>query len=94
MPALGILIYYCGILIENTKRNLFIGIRTPWTLRSESVWEKTNKIGGKLLKIAGVITFAGIFFEKYALFFIFVPIISVTFYTIIYSYLEYQKEVK
>ena len=94
MPALGILVYYCGILTENTKRNWFIGIRTPWTLRSEKVWERTHKIGGKLFKISGLIAFVGMFFEKYALFFILFPIILLVAYTILYSYLEYQKEAK
>lgn len=94
IPALGILFYYCGILLENAKRNWFIGIRTPWTLSNEKVWDKTHKIGGKLFKITGIIALFGIFFQDYALFFIFVPVISVAFYTIFYSYFEYQKEVK
>jgi uncharacterized membrane protein len=91
-PALGILFYYCGVLIQNTKRNWFIGIRTPWTLSSERVWEKTHSIGGKLFKIAGIIAFLGILFRNYSLFFVLVPIILVAIYTVIYSYLEYQKE--
>jgi uncharacterized membrane protein len=52
IPALGILFYYCGILVENAKRNWFIGIRTPWTLSSETVWDKThrsNRLSGSLL---------------------------------------------
>ena len=92
--GIGILFFYIGILCENAKRNWFIGIRTPWTLSSERVWEKTHKIGGKLFKIAGVIAFFGVFFQSYALFFILVPVISVAAYTIIYSYFEYQKEVE
>ena len=93
-PAFGILFYYCGILTENAKRNWFIGIRTPWTLSNDVVWEKTHKIGGKLFKAAGVVAFIGIFFQNYALFFILVPVISVAVYTIIYSYVKYQKEMK
>ena len=94
VPALGILFYYCGILVENAKRNWFIGIRTPWTLSNEKVWEKTHKIGGKLFKLAGIIAFLGIIFPSCAIFFILIPIILVAVYTIIYSYLEYQKEIK
>jgi len=90
----GILFFYLGILCENTKRNWSIGIRTPWTLSNDVVWDKTHKIGGKLFKIAGVIAFFGIFFQSYAIFFILVPAILVAIYTIIYSYLEYQKEAK
>ena len=94
IPALAVLFYYCGILLEKAKRNWFIGIRTPWTLSNDMVWEKTHKIGGKLFKIAGIVTILGIFFQKYILFFIFVPIILVVVYTTIYSYTEYQKEIK
>jgi uncharacterized membrane protein len=91
IPALGILFYYCGILIENAKRNWFIGIRTPWTMSSEEVWDKTHRIGGRLFKIAGVITFLGILFSKYTFFFTIIPVSLVTIYTVIYSYFEYQK---
>ena len=93
-PAFGILFYYCGILTENAKRNWFIGIRTPWTLSNDVVWDKTHKIGGKLFKIAGAVALFGIFFQKYTLFFILAPVILVAAYTIIYSYFEYQKEIK
>lgn len=92
--GLGLLFFYTGILCENSKRNWFIGIRTPWTLSSERVWEKTHKIGGKLFKIAGVVAFIGIFFRSYAVYFVLVPVLSIAAYTIVYSYFEYQKEIK
>lgn len=88
----GILFYYLGILCENVKRNWFIGIKTPWTLSSDKVWEKTHKVGGKLFKIAGIIAFAGALFQNYAFLFILVPAIFVAVYTIFYSYFEYKKE--
>lgn len=94
VPALGILFYYCGVLIKNAKRNWFIGIRTPWTLSSENVWDKTHKIGGKLFKIAGIIAVLGVLFQSQALLFVLVPVILTALYTIIYSYFEYQKEKK
>ncbi|MGB6680873.1 MAG: SdpI family protein [Candidatus Bathyarchaeia archaeon] len=94
MPALGFFFYYAGILTENAKMNWFIGIRTPWTLSNEDVWDKTHKIGGKLFKITGLITFSGTFFSKYAIFFILVPILSVVAFTVIYSYFEYQKTIE
>ncbi|HBY57733.1 MAG TPA: hypothetical protein DEG96_07750 [Candidatus Atribacteria bacterium] len=55
---------------------------------------KTHKIGGKLFKIAGVIALLGVFFQNYAFFFIIIPVIAVSAYTIIYSYVEYQREMK
>jgi len=93
-PALGILFYYCGVLVENAKRNWFIGIRTPWTLSSDKVWEKTHKIGGRLFKVTGVVALLGVLLPDYAIFFVLVPILLVAAYTIVYSYFEYQKETR
>jgi len=93
-PALAILFYFTGILIENAKRNWFIGIRTPWTMSSDKVWDKTHKIGGKLFKIAGLLALIAVFLDTYAIFVIVVPVIIVSIYTIVYSYFEYQKETR
>jgi len=90
-PAIGAVFYSSGILIEKVKKNWFIGIRTPWTLSSDVVWDKTHKFGGKLFKVAGLITFLGILEEKIAVFFILGPIMVVAVYLIVYSYLEYKK---
>jgi len=93
IPVLGILFYYVGILVENAKRNWFIGIRTPWTLSSDVVWDKTHKIGGKLFKLAGVVALLGIVFPRHAIFFVIIPVISIAVYTLIYSYFEYQRKI-
>lgn len=53
VPAIGVLFFYIGTILKHTKRNWFVGIRTPWTLSSDAVWEKTHKLGGKLFKIVG-----------------------------------------
>ena len=90
-PALFVLFYYMGILVENAKRNWFIGIRTPWTLSSEKVWNKTHKLGGKLFRIAGVIILLGIMFPEYSFWFVLIPVIAFSIYVVIYSYFEYQK---
>lgn len=91
-PAFSILFYYIGIFTENAKRNWFIGIRTPWTLSNEKVWDKTHKIGGKLFKIAGLIALLSVFFPDFALFFVLIPVILISAYTIVYSYLEFKKQ--
>jgi len=90
----GILFFYCGILCENAKRNWFIGIRTPWTLSSERVWEKTHKVGGRLFKACGIISIAGLLFPSHATYFILIPIIFAAAFLIVFSYLEYQKEIR
>lgn len=88
----GALFFYAGILLENAKSNWFIGIRTPWTLSSEKVWEKTHRIASKLFKISGVIAVVGVLFRDYSIFFVLIPIFLTTIYSTVYSYLEYKKE--
>lgn len=92
--GLGLLFFYIGVLCENAKRNWFIGIRTPWTLSSEVVWGKTHKFAGKLFKIAGAVALTGVFFGRYAFLFILIPVALISVYTIIYSYIEFQRETK
>ncbi|KYK26050.1 hypothetical protein AYK26_01220 [Euryarchaeota archaeon SM23-78] len=94
VPALGLLFFYIGILLQKAKRNWFIGIRTPWTLSSDQVWDKTHKLGANLFKIAGVVAIIGIFFPKYSIWFVLIPVLAFAFYLIVYSYFEYQKEKK
>lgn len=94
IPAIGALFYCIGVMVENAKRNWFIGIRTPWTLSSDRVWKNTHKIGGKMFKAAGVIAVLGIFLGEYAFYAMIIPVIFVSIYTIVYSYFDYQKEVK
>jgi uncharacterized membrane protein len=91
-PAIGILFFYAGVLIEKSKRNWFIGIRTPWTLSSESVWDKTHKLGGKLFKISGVIAMLGFIFPGFAFELMIFPAILFSIWTIVYSYFEFKKE--
>lgn len=95
LPAgVGLLFYYIGVLMENAERNWFIGIRTPWTLSSDRVWRKTNRLGGRLFRIAGIVAVLGAFFPELALFFILGPALFIAGFTAVYSYLEYQKELK
>ncbi|NYZ76140.1 SdpI family protein [Candidatus Micrarchaeota archaeon] len=92
VPAFAVLLYYSGVLTENSKRNWFIGIQTPWTMSSDKVWNKTNKFCGKLSKATAIIALLGIFFPYYAVLIIAIPVIVLAVYSVIYSYIEYQRE--
>lgn len=94
IPALAIIFFYAGVLMQKAERNWFIGIRTPWTLSSDKVWEKTHKLGSVLFKIAAVVSLIGMFFSDCAFWFVLIPALVFSFYTFIYSYLVYRKENK
>lgn len=92
VPAMALFFYLIGELIGKAKRNWFVGIRTPWTLSNDIVWDKTHRLGAKLFKAAAVIALLGLFFRGQAAFLIvIVPIVAIAIYTIIYSYLEHRK---
>jgi uncharacterized membrane protein len=94
MPAFSVLFYYMGVMVSKAKRNYFIGIRTPWTLNSDTIWDKTHKLGGKLFKIAAIITLLGVLLGQYAIWFMLVPVSLVAIITVVYSYLVFRKEAK
>ena len=95
LPAIGILFFFVGYLLRKAKRNFFIGIRTPWTLSSDRVWDETHRIGSVLFMISGALAFVGSLFGGITAFwFLFAPIIGATLITLVYSYVLYQREVK
>jgi uncharacterized membrane protein len=46
-----------GNYLQAIRPNYFLGIRTPWTLESESVWRKTHQLAGKVWMIGGILIF-------------------------------------
>ncbi len=95
LPALGILFFFVGYMLRKAKRNFFIGIRTPWTLSSDRVWDETHRLGSVLFMISGALAFIGSFLGGMTAFwFLFAPLMISTLITLVYSYLLYQREVK
>lgn len=91
MPVLlGGLFFYLGDLLGKVKRNWFIGIRTPWTMSSDVVWDKTHKVGGKLFKAAGVVSVLSVFFPAYAFWVVIGSVILAALASIVYSYLAFS----
>jgi len=91
-PAIGFLIFYMGLLLGKAHRNYFIGIRTPWTLNSDTVWNKTHRLGSKLFEVAGAITLLGIFFPRYAVYILLITILGAASITTVYSYFAFRQE--
>jgi uncharacterized membrane protein len=95
LPAFGALFFFIGYMFKQAKRNFFIGIRTPWTLSSDSVWDKTHQLGGNLFMLIGVLAFAGSFFGGLTAFWLFfVPLMVSVLFLVIYSYILYRNETK
>ena len=92
LPAVGILMFYVGVILPQTKRNWFMGIRTPWTISSDHVWQKTHELGGTLFKVLGVIIVLAVFAPSYAAWIIFVPLAIIVIGLFLYSYVVYEQD--
>lgn len=55
LPLCGIIFVFSGNYIPKTKQNNAIGLRFPWMLKNEDVWNKTNNIVGKIWVFLGCI---------------------------------------
>lgn len=51
--AVGALLMVLGNYMGKLRKNFFIGIRSPWTLASDTVWERTHRFAGWLFVLAG-----------------------------------------
>ncbi|MBW3624580.1 MAG: DUF1648 domain-containing protein [Armatimonadetes bacterium] len=49
-----------GNVLGKVRRNFWVGVRTPWTLASERVWESTHRLAAKLLALAGLFGAVGV----------------------------------
>jgi uncharacterized membrane protein len=95
LPVLGLLFIFIGFMLRQAKRNFFIGIRTPWTLSSDSVWDKTHKLGAILFMLSGALAFIGSFIGGMIAFWLFfAPLMGSTIFLVIYSYILYKQEAK
>lgn len=92
VPSIGVLLMGVGYSIRQAKRNWFVGIRTPWTLSSDAVWEKTHILASELFIISGTIALIAIFAPQYAWVFLIFPLLGTLVVTVIYSYIIYTQE--
>ncbi len=91
VPVFALLWYFLGVIMSKAKRNWFFGIRTPWTLSNDIVWDKTHQLGGLLFKIAALISLLALFSPSMFVYVIIIPILLIAAITTIYSYLEFKK---
>lgn len=91
MVLLGGMLVLMGNYMPRIPQNYFLGIKTPWTLANEYVWNKTHKIGGYSFVILGIIFIIGGLLD---LSFMYVVVIMLVVDVIIvygYSYYVYKK---
>ncbi len=91
VPALAALWFGIGMFLGTLKRNWFIGIRTPWTLSSDAVWESTHRVAGKVFMAGAPLMLLGLAFPRLMLWFVFTPIVGAVVFALVYSYVQHRK---
>jgi uncharacterized membrane protein len=92
LPAMGVLFIAIGYLVGKAKRNFFVGIRTPWTLSSDTVWAKTHQLGKWTFVGAGVVSILCAFLGGIGFWIFTVTLLAAALVPIIYSYILWRRE--
>lgn len=58
MGGVGLLTALMGNVLGKVRRNFFIGVRTPWTIANEQVWNATHRFAAKTFFAGGLATLA------------------------------------
>lgn len=91
----GILVMVIGMLMPQIGPNWVVGVRTPWTLSNDVAWEKTHRVAGWLLPLAGVgIASVGIIRTGWVLYTALTLATAATLWLAMYSYLVWRQETR
>ncbi len=91
---MGMMFVILGNILPKVPNNFFVGIKTPWTLSSEEVWQKTHRLGGWLFVISGLMLCVKAFFpmQQSVLQQILMWVaLLLPLYSILYSFLLYRR---
>jgi uncharacterized membrane protein len=82
-----------GNVLPRARPNWWFGVRTPWTLSNDRVWERTHRVGGYLVFALGVVTAVAALLPTTVTF----PTIAVAggavaLSMVIYSYVAWRQE--
>lgn len=92
--VVSLMMVYLGNVMPKFRMNWFCGIKTPWTLSSESVWRRTHRVAGRLYFAAGVLGVIGAFVPNNVVRFVMllVPLMAASLVSTVLSYRWYRAE--
>lgn len=56
--SIGLALIVLGNFMPKARRNAFYGLRVPWTMDSEAVWQRSQRFAGIAAVAAGILTVA------------------------------------
>ena len=92
----GVLFIAIGNMMPKVKRNFFTGVKTPWSLSNDVVWNKTHRLSGKCFVFGGILMilsgFSGSGKIMFAATMLLVAVIAVV--PMVMSYIWYKQEMQ
>jgi uncharacterized membrane protein len=91
IASVGALFAILGNVMGKVRKNFFFGVRTPWTLASDEVWLRTNRLGGQLLVLGGLVLIGTSFFKAVATPATIGVVVVIVLVPVVYSYVLYKR---
>lgn len=92
--VLGLFFAFLGNYLTTVQPNYFVGIRTPWTLESPTVWARTHRVGGILFCLSGLLMagLALVLPQAWTQTMLLVFILGTVVFCYAYSYVVFRRE--
>ena len=84
--AMSILLTFTGNYMGKLRRNYWVGIRTPWTMASDRMWERTHRFASWLFVGAGLLGIAISFVPIAHIWGIIALVLIISIVPVVYSY--------
>lgn len=89
----GAMLVLLGNVMPRARPNWLFGIRTPWTLTNDRVWERTHRLGGALFVVAGAVMLVSALVAPALVFPIVIgSVIVASVVPLVYSYFAWKQE--
>jgi uncharacterized membrane protein len=90
-PAISALYLLVAVVLRRAEQNWFVGIRTPWTLSDERVWNRTHERTAPLFVVAAVFALGAAVIPEYATVLLVGPAAAIALVSTVYSFVVYQR---
>jgi len=91
--AVSALFIFIGNYMGKLRRNFWAGIRTPWSLTNETVWERTHRFDGWVFVIGGLVNVVLSFIPAVRFYGLLAVVLLMVLGSTVYSYVVYQRVV-
>lgn len=93
LVVIGLMFAVLGNYLPRLRSNWWMGIRTPWTLESDTVWRATHRLAGYTFVIGGLLAAGAALLPVRAAFGLAMACMMIgAFIPVVYSFIAYRRE--